>query len=161
VSAPSLRVGIVGAGLIGRKRAAALRAQDRLLGVTDLSSVAARSLVDDFGGALCPGFDELLEMGPDVVIVAVSNEALAEHAAAALDAGAHVLVEKPAGLGSADVERLQAIAARTGRRVKVGFNHRFHPGDLARGRRRAFRRAWRVHASARALRTWWASGVRA
>jgi predicted dehydrogenase len=45
----------------------------------------------------------------------------------ALQAGAHVLVEKPAGLGTAHVERLTRAAHDAGRLVKVGFNHRFHP----------------------------------
>ena len=128
MSAPPLGVGIVGAGLIGRKRAAALRSEDRLLGATDLSAQATEALVGEYGGRPCADLAELLELAPDVVVVAVSHDALAEHAAAALAAGAHVLVEKPAGLCSADIERLQAAAARAGRRVKVGFNHRFHPG---------------------------------
>jgi predicted dehydrogenase len=45
----------------------------------------------------------------------------------ALRAGAHVLVEKPAGLGTAQVERLIRAAQKAGRVAKVGFNHRFHP----------------------------------
>jgi predicted dehydrogenase len=128
VSAPPLRVGILGAGLIGRKRAAALRSEDRLLGATDISMQATRALVEEYGGAACADVAELLELAPDVVVVAVSHDALADQAAAALDAGAHVLVEKPAGLGTAEVARLAAAAERAGRRVKVGFNHRFHPG---------------------------------
>ena len=44
-----------------------------------------------------------------------------------------MLVEKPGGLGTAQIDDLLAVAQRTGRRVKVGFNHRFHGGlrDLA------------------------------
>jgi predicted dehydrogenase len=128
VNAKPLRVGIVGAGLIGRKRAAALRVEDRVLGATDLSRAATKALVEQYGGAECRGLEELLELAPDVVVVAVSHEALADHAVTALRAGAHVLVEKPAGLGTSDVARLQVAAARAGRQVKVGFNHRFHPG---------------------------------
>jgi predicted dehydrogenase len=63
-----------------------------------------------------------------VVIVAVSHDALAGLTERALLAGSHVLVEKPAGLGSAQVERLISVERSSGRRVKVGFNHRFHPG---------------------------------
>ena len=66
-----------------------------------------------------------------MVIVAVSHDALAELSECALQAGAHVLVEKPAGLGVAQIEGLIEVERRSGRRVKVGFNHRFHPG-LAR-----------------------------
>ena len=63
-----------------------------------------------------------------MVVVATTHDQLAENAIAALEAGAHVLVEKPAGIGSAQVEAVREAAERAGRRVKVGFNHRFHPG---------------------------------
>jgi predicted dehydrogenase len=63
-----------------------------------------------------------------VVVVAAPHDQLAGLAERALDAGCHVLIEKPAGLGTAQVERVQAAAEHAGRRVKVGFNHRFHPG---------------------------------
>jgi predicted dehydrogenase len=70
----------------------------------------------------------LLAIAPDVLIVAVTHDALAMVAEQALDAGVHVLLEKPAGIGVAQIERLINAEARTARRVKVGFNHRFHPG---------------------------------
>jgi predicted dehydrogenase len=123
-----LRVGIVGCGLLGQKRAGALRAGDQLVGATDSSSEATKRLVAEHGGRACGDLSELLELAPDVVVVATSHDALAPIGAEALAAGAHVLVEKPAGLGTGDIDRLQAAAARARRRVKVGFNHRFHPG---------------------------------
>jgi predicted dehydrogenase len=126
-----LRVGIVGCGLIGRKRAAVLRAEDSLIGVFDTDPHARQSLGAGVGARACGDLDELLALSPDAVIVAVSHDALAECSVRALAAGAHVLVEKPAGIGIADVERIATAAAYADRRVKVGFNHRFHPG-LAR-----------------------------
>ena len=90
---------------------------------------------------------------PDVVVVATTHDQLAELAIAALEAGAHVLVEKPAGIGVAQVDgdRARPRSARAGC-VKVGFNHRFHPGHRARGRGGALRRARRDPAPARPLR---------
>jgi predicted dehydrogenase len=123
-----LRVGIVGCGLIGRKRAAALSDGDEVIGCHDLLPAAAESLAREHGGHACDSMPELLELAPDVVIVAVTHDRLAGLAEAALQAGAHVLVEKPAGLGTDQIERLCAAEARSGRRVKVGFNHRFYPG---------------------------------
>lgn len=127
----ALRVGIVGCGLIGRKRAEALRPADELIGCTDVVSDAATALANDFGGRACATLDELLPLAPDVVIVATSHDELAPLAERVLAGGAHVLVEKPAGLGSARVERLIGVAAAAGKLAKVGFNHRFHPA-LAR-----------------------------
>jgi predicted dehydrogenase len=122
------RVGIVGCGLIGRKRADALRPQDELVGAYDAWPEAARQLVSERAGRPCASLEELLGLGPDVVFVATSHDALTRLAAQALEAGCHVLVEKPAGIGSDDIAILKQAAVRAQRRVKVGFNHRFHPG---------------------------------
>jgi predicted dehydrogenase len=122
-----LRVAVIGCGAIGRKRAEALGA-DRLVGCFDLDVRARESLAVDFGSQACGSAEALLALEPDVVVVATVHSALADQACAALAAGAHVLVEKPAGTGSAQVSRIRSAATGAGRMVKVGFNHRFHPG---------------------------------
>ncbi len=124
----SLSVGIVGAGLIGGKRADALGSDDVIIGVHDLDRARAAALATRLGAPLDIEFDALLARAPDVVVVATTHDALADLAVRALDAGCHVLVEKPAGLSVADVDRVESAALRAGRLVKVGFNHRFHPG---------------------------------
>ncbi len=137
---PALRVGIVGCGLVGHKRAAAL-GDDTLVAAFDTDTRATETLVDGFGGIACGSFDALLGHGLDVVVVAVPHDRLAEHACRALDASAHVLVEKPAGIGVEDVERIAQAAEAARRRVKVGFNHRFHPATaraIALGREETF-----------------------
>jgi predicted dehydrogenase len=123
----ALRVGIVGCGLIGDKRAEALRPVDELLGATDTVAERADALVAKYGGRACSGIDDLLALAPDVVIVATTHDQLAPMAERALLGGSHVLVEKPAGLGTVQIERLIRAAHDTGRVAKVGFNHRFHP----------------------------------
>lgn len=124
---PPLTVGIVGCGLIGNKRAEALRPEDQLLGATDPVSGRASELVAAHGGRACIDIDELLALEPDVVVVATTHDQLTPLSEQALAARAHVLVEKPAGLGTAQIDRLARAAAQAGRLVKVGFNHRFHP----------------------------------
>jgi predicted dehydrogenase len=123
-----LRVGIVGCGLIGRKRAEALEPSDELVGCVDVRPEAAAVLAADHGGHAYTTVDELFgAASPEVVVVATSHDSLARLAATALHAGSHVLVEKPAGLGTAELSELSAVAESVGKRVKVGFNHRFHP----------------------------------
>jgi predicted dehydrogenase len=123
-----LRVAIVGCGAIGRKRAEALRPVDAVVACTDVIPDAAARLASDFGALACADVAELLALDPDVVIVATSHDQLAPLSTQAVEGGADVLVEKPAGLGLAQVQELARIADREGRIVKVGFNHRFHPG---------------------------------
>ena len=123
-----MRVAIAGCGLIGRKRAEALGADDELVGCFDVVEQAADALAAHHDARPCRSLDELLALAPDVVVVAATHDRLAELSIASLRAGAHVLVEKPAGLGVAEVDAIAAAADAAGRRVKVGFNHRFHPG---------------------------------
>jgi predicted dehydrogenase len=123
-----LSVGIVGCGLIGHKRAEALGAGDWVVGAVDPVGERAEVLVAAHGGAACADLDALLGLEPDVVVVATTHDQLAPLTLRALDGGAHVLVEKPAGLGTTQILELLGAAQRTGGRAKVGFNHRFHPG---------------------------------
>jgi predicted dehydrogenase len=126
-----LSVGIVGCGLIGTKRAGALTPEDELIACYDLNQSAAERLAESSSARACTTLEELLESGPEVVVVATVHDQLAGLAERALASGAHVLVEKPAGVSSAQIDRL-IECQRAGRGlVKVGFNHRFHPG-LAR-----------------------------
>jgi predicted dehydrogenase len=121
-------VGIVGCGRIGAKRADALAPADSLLGCYDLDPAATQALAQAHGCKACATPRELLALEPDVVVVATVHDQLAALSELALQAGAHVLVEKPAGVRTAQIERLIECERAAGRRVKVGFNHRFHPG---------------------------------
>jgi predicted dehydrogenase len=121
-------VGVVGCGRIGAKRADALASPDALIACCDLDAAAARELAQRHGCQVCATAQELLLLEPDVVIVATVHDQLAGLAELALMSGAHVLVEKPAGVSTAQIERLIECQRSAGRLVKVGFNHRFHPG---------------------------------
>ena len=66
----------------------------------------------------------------DIVIVATTNESLAEIACFAVEAGKHVLVEKPGARSPAEIDPVIDAAARRRRLVRVGFNHRYHPALL-------------------------------
>ncbi len=125
---PGLSVGVVGCGRIGARRASALASQDVLLACCDLDATAAAELARRHGCEVCATADELFALEPDVVVVATVHDQLAALAEQALAAGSHVLVEKPAGVCTAQIERLIECQHAAGRLVKVGFNHRFHPG---------------------------------
>jgi len=121
-------VGMLGCGRIGAKRADALAPQDRLVGCFDIASSSAEQLAGRHGCSPCATVEALLALEPEVVVVAAVHDQLAELAELALSAGAHVLVEKPAGISTSQIERLIECQHAAGRLVKVGFNHRFHPG---------------------------------
>jgi predicted dehydrogenase len=128
MSRRGLRVAVVGCGRIGAKRAAALGAEDRLIACCDVNAAAAEELAARHACKVHTTARELLSLEPDVVIVATVHDQLAPLAELALAAGAHVLVEKPAATSAAQIDRLIDCQRAAGRLVKVGVNHRFHPG---------------------------------
>lgn len=131
------RVGLVGCGLIGGKRAAVLREprfDSQLVAVCDNDRARAERLAATHGCAVEADAETLLAR-PDVdlVIVATTHDALAELTRRAIARGKHVLVEKPAARAPGELDGLAEAARAAGVVVKVGFNHRFHPG-LSRAR---------------------------
>ena len=124
----SLGVAIVGCGLIGRKRARALPG-GTLVACADLDPARAEELAAGAAGAVAVADwqEAIRRRDVDVVIVATTNDALASVTSTALDAGKHVLVEKPAARSVAEIAPLIERAASRGLRVRVGFNHRYHP----------------------------------
>ncbi len=119
-----MRAAIAGCGLIGRRRAAALGGVE-LVACADIDLDRARAL----GAPVCTAdWREVIKRDDvDLVIVATINSLLAEISAAALDAGKHVLVEKPAARNVAELDAIIAAQKRSGKLVHVGFNHRYHP----------------------------------
>ena len=122
-----LKVGVIGCGLIGNKRVEALDATDVVVAVFDVDASKAAAMAQQAGAVAAGSIDEVLAERPDVVVVAATHDQLAPITAASLRAGADVLVEKPGGVSAGQIEELLAVEQATGRRVKVGFNHRFHP----------------------------------
>jgi predicted dehydrogenase len=126
-----LGVGIAGCGLVGRKRAAALEGA-RLVACTDVQPDRAIALAKTAPSAdVEPDWRRLVaRRDVDVLIVAATNDALAPITLAAVEAGKHVLVEKPAARSAAELKTIIVAARRTGALVRVGFNHRYHPALL-------------------------------
>jgi predicted dehydrogenase len=122
------RVGIVGAGFMGRVHAeAARRAGATVVAATasrpDRAQAAAEAVGAERG---YPGVAELLGAAEvDVLHVCTPNAMHAPVAAAALAAGVHVVCEKPLATGVAEATAL--VAASADRVATVPFVYRFHP----------------------------------
>src|SRR5262245_31535361 len=114
-----MKAAIVGAGAIAREHLAALQALPgvEVAGLCDLSPAMAEATAEQFGvGRWFTDHRELLaELRPELVHVTTPPRTHARIAADALDAGAHVLVEKPLACELADVEGLLARAERAQR----------------------------------------------
>lgn len=123
---------IIGCGLIGKKRLAALPAGSKLVVACDTNLSRAEALVElaKTGRAITDYKEAIADSGVDAVIVATINSTLAEISAEAIRAGKHVVVEKPAGISVTEIDSLIALEKKHGVCVRVGFNHRFHPAFL-------------------------------
>jgi predicted dehydrogenase len=131
----SLGIGIIGCGLIGQKRAKALGV-GRLVACADVNPARASALAEKAKALAFGDWRALLGApGVDAVVIATLHDSLAEITLAAIEAGKHVLVEKPAARHPAELEPVIAAAERRGVKVRVGLNHRYH---------RAFRRARQI-----------------
>jgi len=121
-------VAIVGCGLIGQKRARAL-GPARLVSCADVVRERAQALAKSAPGAVATSdWQEIVEHADvQVVIVAATNNVLAEVTLAAVQAGKHVLVEKPAARSARELDAVIEEARQAGMQVRVGFNHRYHP----------------------------------
>jgi predicted dehydrogenase len=126
-----MNAGIVGCGLMGAKRAAAL-GPHRLAAVCDALRPRAEALAERHPGCAVSEDWRSLASRPDLdcVLVCSPHDLLAPVSLAALEAGKHVLVEKPGGRNAAEVKAVLDAARRSGKRARVGFNHRFHPALL-------------------------------
>ena len=123
-----LSVGLIGAGLIGQKRASHLSGA-RLVAVTDSISERAAAVAGPARADVVKDWETLVRRADlDIVIVSTTHQWLAPCAAAALESGKHVLVEKPGGRHPEDLHPLLLAAQKSKKVLKVGFNHRFHPG---------------------------------
>jgi 1,5-anhydro-D-fructose reductase (1,5-anhydro-D-mannitol-forming) len=123
--------GIVGLGGIARRmgRAIGAAAGARLAAVASRDPAKAERFAAEFGAGSHHGsYDALLgDPSVEVVYVATPNALHGEQTVQALEAGKHVLVEKPMALSVADARRMVEAAARLDRLVGVGFQLRYHP----------------------------------
>jgi predicted dehydrogenase len=124
-----MRFVIVGCGLIGSKRAAATAGHE-IVAVCDPDAERRARLAQQTGSRALADWRETIAIDADAVLIATPHDQLAPIALAAVEAGRHVLVEKPAGRKPEEVAPLVAAADKHKRIVKVGFNHRFHPAIM-------------------------------
>ena len=126
-----LRVGIIGAGLIGFKRAKAIMelGKDSVTAVCDIDKARMLELRKLTGARAYSSWQDLVnDKSIDCVIVAAFHKDLPRMTIAALKRGKHVLAEKTLGWDADDAKRINLASKKAYKVLKVGFNHRFHPG---------------------------------
>lgn len=125
-----LGVALIGAGGIGeiRAEAAAQTPGVKLVALVDLMKERAEKVAAQFGAQ--PSTDPLAaaqRSDVDIVIVSTPPNHHADMTIAALEAGKHVICEKPLAHTLEDAERMCQAADKSGVYLKTGFNHRYFP----------------------------------
>lgn len=124
------RVAIIGCGLIGHKRAAALAScgDSELVVVADIESLRAEQLAREYHCESTSDWEKAVQHPEvDVVVVSTVNKSLAPVTIAAARNGKHVLCEKPLGRSFDEASQMVQAARDSDVRLKTGFNHRYHP----------------------------------
>ncbi|HEY0829817.1 MAG TPA: Gfo/Idh/MocA family oxidoreductase [Candidatus Dormibacteraeota bacterium] len=133
-AAAPVGVGLIGYGAIGRDHAASITATSglRLVGVCDLSSQRREAAARDWSVRVHAHEDQMLN-DPEVglVVVGTPPSAHADPVLASLNAGKHVVCEKPFGLHVDEVDRMIDAAASRGLVLTVFQSRRWDPDYIA------------------------------
>lgn len=121
------RVLIVGLGNMGRSHALAHHNDPacEIVGLVNRSGAVPGAPLDRY--PLFTSYDEALATAPDLVVIASYPDTHADFAMRAMNAGAHVFVEKPLATNVSDAEAVVGVARKTGRKLVVGYILRHHP----------------------------------
>ena len=124
-----IRVGLLGAGMIAGVHAHAYRASPgvRLVAVADPVPGKAERIAERHGAAVVPDLGAILELGVDVVDICTPPTTHADATIAALEAGRHVLCEKPVTRTMDEARRVLAAAASAPGLLSVGQVARYGP----------------------------------
>jgi len=136
--APAAQPGRIGLGIVGiggffttvhLPNLTALKDRYRIVAVCDRAGARAQDIARQTGAAqACSEVGPLLESRDvQLVLIATRHDSHAPLAMAALRAGKHVFVEKPAALNETQLAELAQVVESTDRVYMVGYNRRFSP----------------------------------
>lgn len=127
----TLKVGVIGCGSIAQYRHLpeyALNPNVELVAVCDIAKERAEEVAEKYGVKAFTSYEELLQSGGvDAVSVCTPNYLHAPISIAALNAGIHVLCEKPMATSEDEAKAMIAAAALSGKKLMIAHNQRFVP----------------------------------
>ena len=122
-----MRVGVIGVGSMGQNHARILADMGMLAGVSDISSEAAKKVADKYSVSSSTDYKELLKEDVDAVVIVTPTTTHKKVAMDAMNAGKHVLLEKPMTGVSSDLVELVKLAENQGVVLAGGFVERHNP----------------------------------
>ncbi len=133
-----LRIGIIGCGGIAHQKhmpaLSKLTDKATMVAFCDIAEEKARSAAAEYGskdaGVHTDYHDLLADESIDAVHICTPNRSHSEIAVAALEAGKHVLCEKPMAKTAADARLMVAAAEKSGKKLCIGYQNRYRPDSL-------------------------------
>jgi predicted dehydrogenase len=124
-----LKFGIIGCGRISHRFMLGLKQVDdvALTAAWSRRAESVEQFVGRYGGKACNSLDDLLSSDIDAVYIATLPDSHADYSIAALNAGKHVLCEKPAAVNLAQLEPVLQLAKAKGLLFMEGMKPPFYP----------------------------------
>ena len=128
-----VRIGIIGCGGIANQKhmpSLAKLADVEMVAFCDIIEEKAKAAAEKFGTAdaqVFTDYKELLKLDLDVVHVLTPNKQHSFITVDALEAGKHVMCEKPMAINSVEAKKMLDAAKRTGKKLTIGYQNRFRP----------------------------------
>jgi len=129
-----LQVGLLGSGAYGRVHARVYMSDQRvnLKALWSPTKVRRESVAERFCCRPADTWREIVDdPAVDCVAVATPDFAHTEYAVAALEAGKHVLLEKPMAMSTGECKRIIAARDRGGGKLMVNYHNRWYPAFVA------------------------------
>ncbi|MCK5241110.1 Gfo/Idh/MocA family oxidoreductase [bacterium] len=125
-----MKVGIIGTGLQANRRLPSIEQHIscKVDAITGLVSEEAKNISKIYGARYIMNWERLVTDDKlNIIVICTPPYVHFDIAKTALEAGKHVLCEKPLTMNSADAQKLVTIANKNNVLLKCGFNHRHHP----------------------------------
>lgn len=134
---PTIKVAIIGCGgiAIGKHLPSLKKIESvELVAFCDVFIEQARKACEQFGSPTAKVYDNYVDLlsdpAIDVVHVCTANDTHAEISIAALEAGKHVMCEKPMAKKAGDARRMIKVAEKSGKKLTIGYNNRFRSDSM-------------------------------
>jgi predicted dehydrogenase len=124
-----IKVAVIGAGIMGDEhaRCVAESFREELVAISDINIEKAKGLSEKYGGCTCySNYNEMLDQCDiDAVCIATPDFLHTQPVMDCLNAGKHVLVEKPLATGLEDSKRIIETEEKSGRILMINYTHRW------------------------------------
>ena len=127
----NFKIGIIGCGLIGKKRSQSLGLKGKLIACADPDIDRAKKIASSKEIKVFKDWKKLLEVKEiDIVIIATPHNQLFKIIIQACKMKKHILVEKPGSKNLKEMIKIISKVKNNKIKIKVGFNHRYHPSII-------------------------------